>query len=209
MFVTIEMCRTNGAAMWFTRGGVRMSILITSAFLFALPLLMTGCASTANNWSNLPTLDLDECARADKFISKNMLSKDNDDSYILVLSYEDQPAASTENQQELLILNLVVIFHLNSSIQGVIDAQSLLVTIVQTASNKNRHWIISDNNGDGLVDKGRFIETVKDAKITFESDAPQGMIQSLQMFFEKASAKMYSIGNVTEECKRRSPQLIL
>jgi len=170
-----------------------MSLIIT-AILFVIPSLI-GCATSTKNWADLPALQVNECARTDREVSRNTLSTDFD-SYISVIGYRTASVTAKKHEKELLSVYFIVIFHLINDRRGIIDAQSILVTLRTSGSDRVRSWIMSDTDGDGLVDRARYAEVNDDTRDTpsvLEMDAQSDIMPNLQLYFEKARGLMYSM----------------
>jgi len=148
-----------------------VAVLIICPFLYA-----------AADWQDLPSVIISECSKVDNAIAPNPFSN-RIDEFILVLHYQAREAS-----EDLKSLVLVVSFHDSQAREAIVDAQSLLVTSGNT--QHMLYWVISDVNGDGIVDKGTHLGKEKGLTM-YEVDAPLSLLTSLQTFFDDASATLY------------------
>ena len=130
-------------------------------------------------------------------VSKGLLATGPDD-YMSVIGYQT-PANLQNDARELLSAYFIVNFHLIDEKHGIVDAQSIMVTVRSGGSSRVRNWIMSDTDGDGLVDKARYLEKNDNDAAASETDVPSDIMPNLQPYFEKTRGLMYSIAEPNEE----------
>lgn len=167
-----------------------------TALLYAVVglLLLAGNAHAAD-WTDLPPLGLDECARVTQSVAPDPGSP-VPGNYILTTGYaaDEGIAAPGSLRPPGLVARMIDTFAAESR-SGVTHARTLVVHAGAEDVAGTRHWVVADSDGNGRVDRAQIFELARDEFGRFavsEASAPVDRLDAIQAYFDEASAALLS-----------------
>jgi hypothetical protein len=200
-------------------GIYKLLTAILTIGIAALWTMKAGGAVRTKAWSKLPDLVLRECLAADQSVIPNPFSKSGKDFFVItqyeeygdngpVIKKKPDARGSIESLNVYLVLG---VFMAEDMPVGFVHQMALIVLERNTDAHRGkgpslRRWILSDENGDGILDKGMLAESVngkadktgkwQDVEILSEQ------VANLQGYFEKAIHSLFkkAAGGADKTC---------
>jgi hypothetical protein len=147
----------------------------------------------AADWRELPPFDLDECARVTQSVEANPASP-VPGNYMLMTTFaaDDGPVGAGSIRPPGLVTSLIDTFAADPR-TGVTRSRSLVTHAGSDDRSSNLHWIVADENGDGLVDRVQLFELARDefGRLSLTgAEAPLDRLDAIQAYFDDASERL-------------------